>query len=809
MREKMKSLVNWIQPHIALLMVVVLVLSLLPIGDMMRVDATTADVVGTRTSWCEREGVKDKVFEFKSVPETMTSYTAYEKDANGVYQPVTVNIDRNATLGTKTNPYAISSPEDLILFGNTVNICSGGVFTFDFQDNTKDKFFILTEEEYDMEGDSYYMTPLFPSSTYSASSGSGFGMKEVENYFSGTLIGNNAVITNAYIANAGPEDQFYMLGLFNGINGASIYDLSITNATYTGDLFQYMGGIAATVKGGTATLINCNVDATVDFSSYNGTNFQTASGLTTLNAGSCTAQDCEVSYNIATGSKSMNFNSFVGKGGTITDCIANIEFGDTTLTMKDSLTVNLSNEENIFGTITSTGQSIWFNQQEVTVPSGATVLLNEDGSLSFDNVPEGETVTMNGNAVDSTKNYCSVMINPNYADSQITSDWIAEGTNMEKPDGVLRSGYRLDGWSTDVSSTEMCTFPYEITESVTFYAVWSELNYEASDLSAVKDITSTNVTLADKTVLEKAKSVLNTYYGDGTGLADSDKNILRSKIDGIDELLNVISKVESVKKSINELPDVVTAENEEAVSAAQDAYNALSDYEKSMIDSTTQQKLNDKVTALNEFKTGGNNSSEEISLPEKGKTYTDDSNSAKYMVTVLDATNKTVQYVKPVEKKSKVTIPATVIIDGVTFKVTGIAKNAFKGDKKVTQVTIGENVETIGTNAFYGCNKLKNVTIGKNVTTINNKAFYKCTKLEKIVLPANLCKIGKQAFYGCKNLKSITIKTTKLTKKKVGSKAFANMYKKGTIKVPKKKLDAYKKMLKSKGISSKAKFKKL
>jgi len=109
-----------------------------------------------------------------------------------------------------------------------------------------------------------------------------------------------------------------------------------------------------------------------------------------------------------------------------------------------------------------------------------------------------------------------------------------------------------------------------------------------------------------------------------------------------------------------------------------------------------------------------------------------------------------------------VNVPDTVVISGVTYKVTAIEKKAFSG-----------------------CKKLKKVTIGKNVT-----------------------KIGAKAFYGCSKLKTLIIKSTKLTVKKVGSKAFGKTSKKMTVKVPKKKFNAYKKMLKKRGVNKKAKFKK-
>ena len=163
------------------------------------------------------------------------------------------------------------------------------------------------------------------------------------------------------------------------------------------------------------------------------------------------------------------------------------------------------------------------------------------------------------------------------------------------------------------------------------------------------------------------------------------------------------------------------------------------------------------------------------------------------------------EYTAAGSNAKSVVIPATVTVEGSTYKVTSIAKNAFKKNKTVEKVVIGNNVTTIGDSAFEDCTKLKSVTIGKNTTTIGNKAFYKCNKLTKVTISNKVNKIGKQAFGNCKALKSITIKTTKLTSKNVGSKAFKGIYKTAKIKVPKSKLKAYKKLLKAKGIGAKVK----
>ena len=151
---------------------------------------------------------------------------------------------------------------------------------------------------------------------------------------------------------------------------------------------------------------------------------------------------------------------------------------------------------------------------------------------------------------------------------------------------------------------------------------------------------------------------------------------------------------------------------------------------------------------------------DDTAAPQKGDAVKDDKTSVKIEVT--DVKKKEVEYKEPDGKKAKtVSIPATVKINGVTYKVTKIADNAFKNNKKIAKVTISSKVK----------------------------------------------KIGKQAFYGCKKLKSITIKTTKLTSKNVGNNAFKGIYAKATIKVPKRKFKSYKKLLKARGVGKKAKIK--
>ena len=109
-----------------------------------------------------------------------------------------------------------------------------------------------------------------------------------------------------------------------------------------------------------------------------------------------------------------------------------------------------------------------------------------------------------------------------------------------------------------------------------------------------------------------------------------------------------------------------------------------------------------------------------------------------YKVSKSSAKEKEVILIKPVNKKAKTfSIPATVSIQGYTYKVTEITPKAFNNSKNLQAVTIGKNVKKIGKEAFLGCKKLKKITIKstvlKSVGTntikgINKKAVIKCPK---------------------------------------------------------------------------------
>ena len=143
-----------------------------------------------------------------------------------------------------------------------------------------------------------------------------------------------------------------------------------------------------------------------------------------------------------------------------------------------------------------------------------------------------------------------------------------------------------------------------------------------------------------------------------------------------------------------------------------------------------------------------------------GTKITDKKTGNIYKVTSSRSSSQTVAFIGN-KVKTSVIIPTTIKIKGATYKVTEISTNAFKINRKLKKVVIGQNI----------------------------------------------VRIGKNAFYGCKKLTSITIKSSRLTLKNIGKNAFKNTSPKATVKVPKKQKALYNQILKKRGLNKKAKVK--
>ena len=272
-----------------------------------------------------------------------------------------------------------------------------------------------------------------------------------------------------------------------------------------------------------------------------------------------------------------------------------------------------------------------------------------------------------------------------------------------------------------------------------------------------------------ETTLTALKSGKTTVTIDGKTydvIVDSGKEDPTPNPTPIDQ--NVQKAQENVKRLLTQADELIRAGQGSYDDASWRAFIAA--YEaakKGGNDVTSLQKLADALTAAQSNLTLKN-----------GTAVTDATGVFTYKVTGADTVEVT-GITEKGKKKAAVKISSTMKGNGKTYKITSVAANALKGNKKMTSLMIGNNVVTIGKNAFANCTKLKKVTVnGSSLKTI-----------------------GKNAFGGDKKLKTINMKKVK-SLKTVAKGAFKAVNKKVTVKVPKAKKAAYKRLFKKGGIAA-------
>lgn len=307
--------------------------------------------------------------------------------------------------------------------------------------------------------------------------------------------------------------------------------------------------------------------------------------------------------------------------------------------------------------------------------------------------------------------------------NSIESLKVAAGESWSLPQNPTRAGYVFKGWYSDVNCTVAYTAASPVSADLTLFAKWEEDPTTNVQLEEAKAVLNSKIAeVKDKTKGDYSDASWNAFQNALAAAKEAAASKTASAAD-VRKALDSLKKAEQNLKVAGSEPDTG---KETETNKRPETPSTQPGTEKPNTNPNTQ-----KVPAVGTTKPVGR---------------------GFYKVTKSDAKNGTVALVKPRKAtEKKFTVPGTVKIDGVTFKVTEISKNAFKNNKKLTQVIIGKNVSKIGANAFNGAKKLK----------------------------------------------KITIKSTQL--KKVGSKAFKGIDKKCKIKVPKKKLTRYKRLLKGKG----------
>ena len=345
------------------------------------------------------------------------------------------------------------------------------------------------------------------------------------------------------------------------------------------------------------------------------------------------------------------------------------------------------------------------------------------------------------------------------------------------PSGLTGAVIKVNGQETANSAElEAGTYPVEITADNC-----ETLNTEITITADTATHTQT-FTLAYKdadykkvdAAITKANALKKDDYKDFSAVQEAIEKVVRGK--NITEQTEVDQMAKAIEDAIAalEYKDADYTKVDAAITKA----NALKkdDYK----DFSAVQEAIEKVVR-------GKNITEQTEVDQMAKAIED-------AIAALE--KKPVETDKPQTPQTPSQDPDQNTIGIFTYRITGkdtaeILTTTVNGDKKkdlkifsTAKLILGERykITSVAANALKGNKKVKTLTIGKNTV-----------------------KIGKGAFQNCKNLKKIVIKSKKL--KKIGSNAFKGISKKAVVKVPKSKKKYYTKLLRASGLPKSVKIK--
>ena len=94
----------------------------------------------------------------------------------------------------------------------------------------------------------------------------------------------------------------------------------------------------------------------------------------------------------------------------------------------------------------------------------------------------------------------------------------------------------------------------------------------------------------------------------------------------------------------------------------------------------------------------------------------------------------------------------------VTIGNSAFSRSSATEVNKVTSITLGSGVKSVGGSAFLGCTSATSLTLNEGLETIGNYAFADCSSLTgDLNIPSTVTSIGTQAFRSCKFNGTLTL----------------------------------------------------
>ena len=159
----------------------------------------------------------------------------------------------------------------------------------------------------------------------------------------------------------------------------------------------------------------------------------------------------------------------------------------------------------------------------------------------------------------------------------------------------------------------------------------------------------------------------------------------------------------------------------------------------------------------------------------------------------------------PNKYSGDITIPSSILYNGINYSVTKIGAGAFYYNPNLTSINLPTSITNIGNVAFTRCSALTKFTIPENITQIGtgvfsdctildtlyfnatncsdlaNYIFLSCDSLNTIIIGNNVTRIPNNAFFNCNYVTSINIPSSVNF---IGASAFKNCVRLNNINIP-------------------------
>ena len=221
---------------------------------------------------------------------------------------------------------------------------------------------------------------------------------------------------------------------------------------------------------------------------------------------------------------------------------------------------------------------------------------------------DGTTVTLDGNkdavytivATDKSGNSTTVTVTMKPISSLAESIDGVNGENVnssdkEKIDSVKENVSEVDTSNATDSEKEALNGIDERCNELLDIIDKAQEAIETENIKNAEGISPDNVTKDDREALDNAKADFEKAIEDyGSNYTDDETANIELDLERIDESLKVLDDVKAVEDLIAKLPESVEPDDLDTVQSilnASDAYNALTDYEKSLVSKEAKEKL--------------------------------------------------------------------------------------------------------------------------------------------------------------------------------------------------------------------------